>query len=99
MIKLRVKEILKEKGRTQKELAELLGMTEVGLSKTINEDGNPPFKRLQEIAEALNVDFLELFVPKEDGTSGYIEHNGNIYKINSISDIENLLKEIKGKEE
>lgn len=95
MIKLRVKDLLKEKGKTQKELAELLGMTEVGLSKSINEDGNPPFKRLQEIADALNVDFIELFIPKKDGTTGYIEHNGEVYKINSISDIEKLLDEIR----
>ena len=61
MVKLRVKEILKEKGITQKEFASQLGMTEVGLSKTINENGNPDFKRLNEIADALNISFMELF--------------------------------------
>jgi len=61
MIKLRVKEILREKGVTQKEFAFQLGMTEVGLSKSINENGNPDFKRLNEIANALNISFMELF--------------------------------------
>ena len=61
MIKLRVKEILREKGITQKEFAMQLGMTEVGLSKSINENGNPDFKRLNEIADALNISFVELF--------------------------------------
>ena len=61
MIKLRVKEILREKGITQKEFSSQLGMTEVGLSKSINENGNPDFKRLNEIADALNISFLELF--------------------------------------
>jgi len=61
MIKLRVKEILREKGITQKELAFQLRMTEVGLSKSINENGNPDFKRLNEIAAALNVPVTELF--------------------------------------
>jgi len=61
MIKLRVKDILKEKGITQKELAFQLGMTEVGLSKSINENGNPDFKRLNEISETLNVPVTELF--------------------------------------
>ena len=94
MIKLRVKEILKERGITQKELADKLSMTEVGLSKSINDGGNPPLKKLEDIASILNVDFIELFVPKKDGTSGYIEHRGTIYKINSIEDIKRMLEEI-----
>jgi len=61
MNKLRVKEILKEKNITQKNFAFQLGMTEVGLSKSINENGNPDLKRLNEIAAALNVPFIELF--------------------------------------
>ena len=61
MIKLRIKEILREKGITQKEFATLLGMTEVGLSKSINENGNPDFKRLNKIASTLNVPIVELF--------------------------------------
>jgi len=61
MIKLRVKEILRKKGVTQKEFASQLGMTEVGLSKSINANGNPDFKRLNEIADALNIPFTQLF--------------------------------------
>ena len=61
MVKLRVKEILRERGMSQKELSFKLGMTEVGLSKSINENGNPDFKRLNEIADVLNVPFADLF--------------------------------------
>ena len=78
-----------------KDLAERINITEVGLSKSLN--GNPTIGRLQEIASALNVDFIELFVAKKDGTTGYIEHNGHVYKISSIEDIERLLSEIKEK--
>lgn len=92
---LRIKDICKEQGIMMKDLAEKINITEVGLSKSLN--GNPTIGRLQEIADALNVDFIELFVPKQDGTTGYIEHNGEVYKINSITDIEKLLSEIKEK--
>lgn len=92
---LRIKDICKEQGIMMKDLAEKINITEVGLSKSLN--GNPTIGRLQEIADALNVDFIELFVPKHDGTTGYIEHNGEVYKINSITDIEKLLSEIKEK--
>ena len=62
---LRVKEILKEKNITAKYLAEKIGMSEVGLSKAISENGNPPLKRLNEIAGALGVPISDLFkVPK-----------------------------------
>lgn len=70
-IKLRVKDLLKEKGITQKDLAEKLGMTEVGLSIAIGEDGNPPLKRLIEFADALGVDIIELF----DATPNHLTFN------------------------
>lgn len=64
---MRVKELLKEKGITAKELASKLGMTETGLGIAISEKGNPPLKRLQEIADVLDVPFTDLFEqPKQD---------------------------------
>ena len=92
-MELRVKEIIKSKGITMQEVAEKLGIARVNLTKTIN--GNPTIETLEKIADALNVDFLELFVPKNDGTTGFIEHKGVVYKINSVSDLENILEEIK----
>lgn len=66
--KMRVKEILKERGITAKELAATIGMTETGLSIAISEKGNPPLKRLQEIAAALDVSVAELFAPQPTNT-------------------------------
>lgn len=63
---MRVKELLKERGMTAKELAARLGMTETGLSIAIGDNGNPPLKRLQEIAYILNVEVSELFTPKSN---------------------------------
>ncbi|WP_303890575.1 helix-turn-helix domain-containing protein [Dysgonomonas mossii] len=64
---MRVKELLKEKGITAKELAAKLGMTETGLGIAISEKGNPPLKRLQEIADVLGVPFTDLFEqPKQN---------------------------------
>lgn len=58
---MRIKEILREKGITAKELASTIGMTETGLSIAINENGNPPLKRLEQIAAALGVPVTDLF--------------------------------------
>lgn len=55
----RISEILKEKGITQTELAERIGISRVGLSKAIN--GNTTITTLRKIADALGVDITELF--------------------------------------
>ena len=52
---MRIKELLREKGITAKELASIIGMTETGLSIAMGENGNPPLKRLEQIATALGV--------------------------------------------
>lgn len=63
---LRIKEILKEKGQTQKDLAQRMGVAEISLSRSIN--GNPNLETLQKIADALEVEISELFAPKETDT-------------------------------
>lgn len=58
---MRIKELLQIKGITQKEFAEMLGMTPTGLNLAIGEEGNPPLKRLKQMAELLGVPVSELF--------------------------------------
>lgn len=60
---MRIKEILKEKGITNKELATKLGVTSGAISQYISENGNPNLKTLERIATALNVPIQELFNP------------------------------------
>lgn len=65
MGKLRVKEILKEKNKNQKWLAEKIGVAEISLSRSIN--GNPSLETIDKIAEALDVQISDLFEqPKEN---------------------------------
>lgn len=63
---LRIKEILKERGLTQKDLALKMGVAEISLSRSIN--GNPNLDTLQKISNALEVEISELFAPKESDT-------------------------------
>ena len=67
----RIKEILKEKGLTQQELADMLGITRISIVKTLA--GNPSQETLEKIATALNVPMWQLFaspseIAKEQGT-------------------------------
>lgn len=58
-------ELCKQKGITQKDLAEKIGMTPVGLAKAAN--GNPTFETLEKIADGLGVSIPELFAAPKEG--------------------------------
>ena len=61
---MRIKEVIKEKGYTQREFADKLGMTSIGLSQIVN--GKPSYTTLEKIASALDVPMWQLFVSKKD---------------------------------
>lgn len=58
---MRVKELLKQKGMTAKELAAKIGISEGALSQSIKESANPNLQTLERIASALGVPVSELF--------------------------------------
>lgn len=60
----RIKEVIKEKGYTQQEFADLLGMSRVGLAQIVN--GKPSYPTLEKIATALNVPMWQLFASPEE---------------------------------
>lgn len=70
--KHRIKELIKEKGYTQQQFADKIGMSRVGLAQIVN--GKPSYPTLEKIAEALEVPMWQLFaspeeVRKESGAS------------------------------
>lgn len=91
-MKLRIKEVIKEKGTTMSEVAERIGTKQAALSRAISEDGNPTLSLLKRTADALGVPITDLF--ENDGIIGFIKADGKTYEINSIEDIKKLLKEI-----
>lgn len=61
-MKLKIKELCEERGLTQKQLAEMSGISEAGLSNAIK--GNPKADTLEKIAKALDVGINDLFAEK-----------------------------------
>ena len=90
-MKLRILDICNQVGITQKELAERIGLSAVGLSKAIN--GNPTKDTLEKIASALNVKITELF-EEPTNINGYIELDGTIHKVTSKEDIKKLAENL-----
>lgn len=56
-----VKNLLKEKGISQKDLAAKIGVSAGALSQMMSENANPNLKTLERIASALGVSVSELF--------------------------------------
>lgn len=62
----RIKEILKEQGRTQTWLAEQIGKSYVVVTNYCNNNAQPSVPVLRQIAEVLDVDVRELLVSTKD---------------------------------
>ena len=63
----RIKELCKEKGILLKDLAKKLGISDAGLSQSINQP-YPQLQTLERIANALDVEVVDLFPPSSRGT-------------------------------
>lgn len=84
MVQYRIKELLKERNMTQKELAQKIGVSTVSLNRYMTGKGNPSVSSLEKIAEALDVEISELFVHRKTGeTDSTITcpHCGNKFHI------------------
>lgn len=94
-MKLRIKELCKEKGMNITQLAEVMGIKQESLSRAIN--GNPTIETLQKIADALKVELWELFTSstsKEELTA-LIAHKGEFYRASTVAELENIVEKIK----
>ena len=93
MIKLRIEQILQEKRITKSAFADMLGIKKQNVN-TILETRN--LDKIQEIADILGVDYLDLITDKEEeqkpNLNGYVEYKEQVYKVSSKEDLESLLK-------
>lgn len=93
MIKLRIEQILQEKRITKSAFADMLGKKKQNIN-TILDTRN--LDKIQEIADILGVDYLDLITDKEKeqkpNLNGYVEYKEKVYKVTNKEDLVNLLK-------
>ena len=65
-MRLRIKELMEEKGVTSASVATIVGIHKVSVSNIINGKINPSAETLEKFAEALGVEMWELFASKEE---------------------------------
>lgn len=95
-MELRIKEILKEKGLTLKDVAERTGTDSSNLASMLKK-GNPKLNTLEDIAHALGVEVYELFVRNEEpvkeaakDNQALVMLNGEVFKLTRAKDVVKL---------
>ena len=73
IMKLRLKEILEEKGLTSAAFSEMVGVHKVSISYIINGKQMPSVDTLERFADVLDVDFADLFVSKTGASERFAE--------------------------
>tara|TARA_R110000772_G_scaffold229162_1_gene339998 strand:- start:444 stop:719 length:276 start_codon:yes stop_codon:yes gene_type:complete len=84
---LRLKEVLKEKGVSGKDLSEGVEVTTSSISNIVNGNHFPKPELLRKIADFLNVDIRELFIPTMEQNKTetiYVNRNGSFEAIGEL---------------
>ena len=96
-IMTRIKEILKEKGMSVAQLADILNISRQALSKQIA--GKMLLDTSEKIATALNVPLWQLFVSPEEVAgkpelTALIRFRGQLYQADTIEELKDVVKMI-----
>lgn len=108
---MRIKEILKSKGMTVNELAEILDVSRQALSRQIQ--GKMLIETAERIANALNVPIWQLFISEEDVVErcskptydeksdflAIFKQGSNLYSASSIAEARVVLDKLENKKE
>lgn len=95
MAKIIIREILKEKGISIKELAGGMGITPSAVSQILS-NPNPSIQQLERIANVIEVDVMNLFSQDFTYINGYLEAGENIYPVKSREQFVSLIDKVDG---
>lgn len=98
-----IKSIIKEKGYTIQDIAKKMGVNRVTLTLTLQ--GNPTYKKLKEIADAIDCNIVDFFRDETNNSStckgedneltALIQHKGDFYKASTIEELEQIVEKIR----
>ena len=95
MAKIIIRETLKEKGISIKELATGMGVTPSAVSQLLA-NPNPSIQQLERIANVIGVDVMDLFAQDFSYINGYVETGENIYPVKSREQFISLIDKVNG---
>lgn len=91
MITLRIEELLKEKGISKVQFADMMHIKKQNVNVLLQTNN---IAKLEEIAKVLNVGLTDLWVDDAIETNvlnGHVEYKGTIYTVKTVEDLTNLI--------
>lgn len=95
MAKIIIRETLKEKGISIKELAQKMGVTPSAISQLLA-NPNPSIQQLERIAKVIGVDIMDLFAQDYNYINGYFETEGIIYPVKNREQFMGVFEKVDG---
>lgn len=95
MARVIIKEILKEKGISIKELARRMNITPSAVSQLLANE-NPSLYQLNRIAETIGVNPMDLIAEDFSYINGFVETGNQIYSIKSREQFINIIDKVEG---
>ena len=96
MITLRIEDILRERGISKTQFAEMMGVAKQNVNLLLNTNN---IKKIEEIANKLGVKFSYLINDDSQTTKsniiGFIEVDGEVIKVSSVQDLEEVVQRLK----
>ena len=91
-----IQKVIKDKGFTQKQVAEILNVNRVNLNNMIK--GNPTYKTMKQIADVIGANVGEFFEDEEDDANdfaSYIRYKGIHYTADSLDEFLRQVEELR----
>ena len=96
MITLRIEDILRERGISKTQFAEMMGVAKQNVNFLLTTNN---IKKVEEIANKLGVKFSDLINDDSQTTKsniiGFIEVDGEVIKVSSVQDLEEVVQRLK----
>lgn len=91
-----ITKIIKQKGFTQKQVADILHINRVNLNNMIN--GNPTYKTMKQVADVIGANVSEFFEdeiknPKED-FAAFVRYKGIHWTADNIEEFNKIVDEV-----
>lgn len=95
MAKIIIRETLKEKGISVKELSNRMGVSSSAISQLLA-NPNPSIQQLERVANVIGVDMMDLFAQDYTCINGFFETGGEIYPVKNREQFMGLVDKVDG---
>lgn len=99
----KIRELIEEKGLTQRQFAEIVGIHYITLCNNLSK-GNFSYNSVEKIADAFQLSVYDLLADEVQNkesicdVEGYIEYNGEVQKIKDFRSLKKIVNEIEQQE-